>query len=174
MLGLAAGTPQAMHGAILQMFSTGCLQAPSSFLLGMLYERAHHRIIGNFGGLGAVGTGLLGHLHLHCLGSLGLPTMSGFRIRAFRADGGLPRLPDYHRPFGDRYRYWAQLICFGPVQRVLLGEVNEKYAEMADLNLHEVGVLVPLMVLTVAIGLATKYQQQKTTLPPLPARRMKR
>ncbi len=153
MLGLAAGTPQAMHGAILQMFSHGLLTGALFLLVGMLYERAHHRVIGNFGGLGAVAPVYSGIFIFICLGSLGLPTMSGFVSELFVLMGAFPvfqiitALSVIGIVLGAAYLLWT-------VQRVLLGEVNEKYAEMADLNLHEVGVLVPLMVLTVAIGLA--------------------
>ncbi len=152
MLGIAAGTPAALHGAILQMFSHGLLTGALFFLVGILYERAHHRVINNFGGLGAIVPIYSGIFIFIALGSLGLPGMSGFVSELFVLMGAFPV---YHVitgfavlgiVLGAAYLLWT-------VQRVLLGEPNERYLKMPDMTGHEIAVLVPLMVLTVAVGL---------------------
>src|SRR5207245_1644324 len=51
MLGMAAFTPQGINGAVLQMFNHGTVTAMLFLLVGVIYDRAHHREIAGFGGL---------------------------------------------------------------------------------------------------------------------------
>ncbi len=43
MLGMAAFTPQGINGAVLQMFNHGTVTAMLFLLVGVIYDRAHHR-----------------------------------------------------------------------------------------------------------------------------------
>ena len=52
-LGLAARNDSGITGAILQMFNHGVISAMLFLLVGVLYDRAHHREINGFGGLGS-------------------------------------------------------------------------------------------------------------------------
>src|SRR4029450_5041737 len=54
MLGMAALTPQGINGAVLQMFNHGTVTAMLFLLVGVIYDRAHHRNIDGFGGLASV------------------------------------------------------------------------------------------------------------------------
>ena len=51
MLGLAAFTAAGINGAVLQMFNHGTITAMLFILVGVIYDRAHHREINGFGGL---------------------------------------------------------------------------------------------------------------------------
>ena len=53
MLGMAAFTPQGINGAVLQMFNHGTITGMLFLLVGVIYDRAHHRDIDGFGGLAA-------------------------------------------------------------------------------------------------------------------------
>src|SRR5213596_2719029 len=55
MLGMAAFTPQGINGAVLQMFNHGTVTAMLFPLVGVIYDRAHHREIAGFGDLAVVG-----------------------------------------------------------------------------------------------------------------------
>ena len=52
LLGLAALTDQGIQGAALQMLNHGVSSAMMFLLVGVIYERAHHRDLDNFGGMG--------------------------------------------------------------------------------------------------------------------------
>ena len=54
MLGMAAFTPQGINGAVLQMFNHGTITAMLFLLVGVIYDRAHHRDINGFGGLASI------------------------------------------------------------------------------------------------------------------------
>src|SRR5215831_18145825 len=54
MLGMASFTPQGINGAVLQMFNHGTITAMLFLLVGVIYDRAHHRDINGFGGLASI------------------------------------------------------------------------------------------------------------------------
>ena len=54
MLGMAVFTPQGINGAVLQMFNHGTITAMLFLLVGVVYDRAHHRNIDGFGGLASI------------------------------------------------------------------------------------------------------------------------
>jgi len=54
MLGMATFTPQGINGAVLQMFNHGTITAMLFLIVGVIYDRAHHRDIDRFGGLAGV------------------------------------------------------------------------------------------------------------------------
>ena len=63
MLGMAAFTAAGINGAVLQMFNHGTVTAMLFLLVGVIYDRAHHRDIDGFGGLASlmpVYTGITG------------------------------------------------------------------------------------------------------------------
>ena len=107
MLGMAAFTAAGINGAVLQMFNHGTITAMLFILVGVIYDRAHHREINGFGGLAqqmpiyaAVtgvrvlrGHGTAGHVGLH-LGSAG----AARRMADASADDGVRRRDrDPHR-----------------------------------------------------------------------------
>ncbi len=51
MLGMATFTSQGINGAVLQMFNHGTITAMMFILVGVIYDRTHHREIDGFGGL---------------------------------------------------------------------------------------------------------------------------
>src|SRR5579875_3501258 len=51
MLGMASFTAAGINGAVLQMFNHGTITAMLFILVGVIYDRAHHREINGFGGL---------------------------------------------------------------------------------------------------------------------------
>jgi NADH-quinone oxidoreductase subunit M len=78
MLGMAAFTPQGINGAVLQMFNHGTITAMLFLLVGVIYDRAHHREIDGFGGLAAIMPLYTGVTALAFFASMGLPGLSGF------------------------------------------------------------------------------------------------
>src|SRR6185437_5753536 len=78
MLGLASFTAIGINGAVLQMFNHGTITAMLFILVGVVYDRAHHREINGFGGLAQqmpLYTGITGFAFF---AALGLPGLSAF------------------------------------------------------------------------------------------------
>jgi NADH-quinone oxidoreductase subunit M len=78
LLGLVALTPESVGGGIFQMFNHGTISAMMFLLVGVMYDRVHHRDLDRFGGL----LGMLPKYSVLAMigffASLGLPGMSGF------------------------------------------------------------------------------------------------
>ncbi|MGE5699579.1 MAG: complex I subunit 4 family protein [Deltaproteobacteria bacterium] len=152
LLGMAALTPAGMIGASFQMFSHGTITAMLFFLVGVVYDRAHHRQIDGFGGLGAVVPVYTFFVTVAFFASLGLPGFSGFVAEAmvfigsfdvFRtivivAASGIIIVAAFH--------LWA-------LQRVFLGPLNPKYAQLEEINAREIFCLTPLALIALFLGI---------------------
>jgi NADH-quinone oxidoreductase subunit M len=151
-LGLAAGNETGVTGAILQMFNHGVISAMLFLLVGVLYDRAHHREIDGFGGLGNRMPVYMGITTLAFMASLGLPGLSGFIGEAFSLLGAYERfqvltiLSTIGIVVGAAYFLWT-------LQRVFLGQLNPKYEDLPEINRREILTLVPLGILTIVLGI---------------------
>jgi NADH-quinone oxidoreductase subunit M len=78
LMGLATLNPIGVNGAVLQMFSHGVMTALMFAMVGALYDQAHTRDMGLFGGLSQKMPRFAAFFALAGLASLGLPGLSGF------------------------------------------------------------------------------------------------
>ncbi len=158
-LGMASFTTWGMTGAVLQMFNHGTSTAMLFLLVGVVYDRAHHRWIvkpdgsRGFGGIAAVVPVYTGVFAIALFASLGLPGLSGFISEALVFLGAFAR-PDFQMYtiiaslgilLGAGYLLWMFM-------RVFLGPLNEEYKDLADMTLREKLVLAPLCVLVILLG----------------------
>src|SRR5215469_3726508 len=146
MLGMASFTAAGINGAVLQMFNHGTFTAMLFILVGVIYDRAHHREINDFGGLAQqmpVYTGITGFAFF---AALGLPGLSAFisevlvLIGAWQPHPIMTILGAGTAILTAAYLLW----CF---QRIYLGPLNDKYQTFADLTFREGFTLVPLAVI---------------------------
>jgi NADH-quinone oxidoreductase subunit M len=142
----------ALDGAVLQMVSHGLVTGALFLLVGMIHDRTHTRETGELGGLlGAVP--VLGWLFvLGAFASLGLP--------------GLAHFPAEFQIFlGTLAVYPVAVIALAgiaitaglylrAIRLALLGKTPERWAGMKDLGAREVLSVVPLLLLTVIVGVA--------------------
>ena len=77
-VGLCTLTLIGVNGAVLQMFAHGVMTALFFALVGVVYDQAHTREIGIFGGLVRRMPWFVGFFAVAGLASLGLPGLSGF------------------------------------------------------------------------------------------------
>jgi NADH-quinone oxidoreductase subunit M len=151
----AATRAAAIDGAVLQMVSHGIVTGALFLLVGMLQNRAHTRDMDAFGGL-LQATPVLGWLFiLAAFASLGLP--------------GLAHFPAEFQMFLGTLDVWpvlAALVIVGiavtaglylrAIQTVFLGEESARWARMRDLSRVDLWAVVPLLLLTVIIGVAPR------------------
>jgi len=152
MLGMATLTPQGINGAVLQMFNHGTITAMLFLLVGVIYDRAHHRDIAGFGGLASVMPVYTGIMAIAFFAALGLPGLSAFiseilvLLGAWQYDKVLAIIAASAVVLTAAYMLWM-------LQRVWLGPVNEKYADMPDVTPRELVTLVPLAVIVLILGI---------------------
>ena len=159
MLGLAALTPEAVSGAVLQMVNHGISTGALFLLVGILYERTHTRDLSAYGGLAKVTPAIAATFLLVTLSSIGLPGTNGFvgeflvLIGTFssRVIGGAVPLAVVGATgviLGAVYMLWMY-------ERVFLGPPR-KAAEhgMPDLTLREWCTIAPLVLAILVIGFA--------------------
>jgi NADH-quinone oxidoreductase subunit M len=160
LLGMAALTQWGMEGAALQMFNHGTSAAVLFLVVGVIYDRAHHRDLNGFGGLAQVAPRYWALTTLGFFAALGLPGLAGFvseamtLIGAFQADDEtfqvLVLISVLGIVFTAAFLLWA-------MQRVYLGPLNPKYAKLTDINAREVFCQAPLLFLCVALGVMPWY-----------------
>ncbi len=154
MLGIASLTPEGLNGAVAVMFSHGVVTGMLFFLVGMVYERTHTRMIADVSGLSSKVPVAGGLLAFASFASLGLPGLSGFvgeflsLIGAWSSDiaPGWVVLAAVGVLLAAAYMLWL-------VQRVVLGTPTPAVEKISDLSVREVAVLVPLVALTLTVGL---------------------
>ncbi|NCO35202.1 MAG: oxidoreductase [Armatimonadetes bacterium CG2_30_59_28] len=141
----------ALNGATLQMVNHGLITGALFLLVGVLYERAHHRNIDGFGGLMVKVPVYAAILIYVSLASLGLPGLCGF-VGEFLALLGTFAI----------FKLAAGLSVIGIVvtaayflwmlQRVLLGPLNERYKDLMEINALEKWAVAPLLILIFILG----------------------
>jgi NADH-quinone oxidoreductase subunit M len=151
MLGMAAFTPQGINGAVLQMFNHGTITAMLFLLVGVIYDRAHHRDIDGFGGLAGIMPVYTGVTAVAFFAAMGLPGLSAFisevlvLLGAWQKHPGLTIVAASAIVLTAGYLLWT-------LQRVWLGTPNEKYVGLPEINAREIATLAPLAVIVVVLG----------------------
>jgi NADH-quinone oxidoreductase subunit M len=166
-LGAAMMTPAAVNGALFMMIAHGITSAAMFFVVGVVYERAHHREIGRFGGLATTMPVYTGLSTVAFFANLGLPGLCGFvgevlvllgAFDAAKSDSILMR----SGASWNSIVTLAVISCFGVIltagymlwtmQRVFLGPEKPEYRGFAEVDRREQVVLVPLTVMAILLG----------------------
>jgi len=151
MLGMATFTPQGVNGAVLQMFNHGTITGMLFLLVGVIYDRAHHRDIEGFGGLAAIMPIYTGVTALAFFASMGLPGLSGFISEVLVLLGAWQRYQILTILGASGVVLTAGYLLW-TIQRVYLGPVNEKYQALPEINGRELFTLIPLGVIVIILG----------------------
>ena len=153
-LGLAAMNIQGLQGSVYQMLNHGVSTGGLFLIVGMLSERRHTRLIAEFGGLKHVAPKLVAAFFVVTLSSIGLPGLNGFvgefliLFGAFRWDPRFAAVAATGVILSAVYMLWMfQRVNYGPV-------TNPKNEGMKDLSLREKWVIVPIVAMTVFMGVA--------------------
>ncbi|MBI2955135.1 MAG: NADH-quinone oxidoreductase subunit M [Chloroflexi bacterium] len=158
LLGIAALTPTSMNGAVLQMFTHGTITGMLFLLVGVVYDKAHTRLISEFGGL-AKRMPLYAALFVTAgLASLGLPGLSGF-VAEFTVFVGSYLNPNMQLftiiaaagiVITAGYITWMlQRVFFGPLR---FGDAIKESEHIQDVRGLEVVPLVTLLAIIIAVG----------------------
>src|SRR5262249_57478609 len=93
LLGIASMTESGMAGAVLNLFTHGIISPMLFLIVGVIYDRAHHRDIEGFGGIAKVVPEYTGLMGLAFFASLGLPGLAGFISECLLLNASSANLP---------------------------------------------------------------------------------
>ena len=172
LLGMAAvisespeGAQAGLNGALMQMFNHGTITAMLFLLVGMIYERAHHRWIifpqdykqpelaGQiaFGGIGAKVPVYTAFVAMAFFAGLGLPAMSGFISEAMCFIGGFSVFRTL-TIIGTLGILLNAIYFLRAYQRIFLGPLNEAYKDLTDITGRELITIIPLAIIVLWFG----------------------
>jgi NADH-quinone oxidoreductase subunit M len=155
-IGIFALTIQGLQGAMIVMLSHGFSTGAMFFLLGMLYERRHTRLIAEFGGLAAVAPLFATIFVITALASIGLPGTSGF-VGEFLALLGTFQTHPWTAMVATTGVIFAAYYMLPMVQRIWFNEIDrEENRRLPDLSRREVAVLLPLVAGMIFMGVYPK------------------
>ncbi len=152
MLGAASFTAAGINGAVLQMFNHGTITAMLFILVGVIYDRAHHRDIAGFGGLAQQMPVYAGMTGFAFFAGMGLPGMSAFISEVLVLIGAWQTHPIL-TIFAAATAILTAGYLLWTYQRIYLGPFNEKYKAFPDLSFREAFTLVPLAIIVLILGL---------------------
>ncbi len=144
-----------MNGAMFQMIAHGITSAGMFFLVGVIYDRAHHRRLDNFRGLYEPMPLYGGISAVIFFAAMGLPGMCGF-VGEFMV---VLSTWNYNKLFAVLAALTVVITAayiLWTLQRVFMGE-NPQYRNYSDINVREIVCVTPLVVLSVALGILPGY-----------------
>jgi len=147
-----------MNGAMYQMIAHGISSAGMFFLVGVIYDRAHHRNLDNFRGLYEPMPLYGGISAIIFFAALGLPGLCGF-VGEFMVvlatwNFSIPGMPNIGKVFAVLAALTVVITAayiLWTLQRVYLG-VNPAYKDYKDITIRELICIIPLVILAVALG----------------------
>jgi NADH-quinone oxidoreductase subunit M len=144
---------QGIEGALFQMLSHGIVSAALFLCVGVIYDRMHTREIARYGGLGDRMPAYAFVFLLFTMASMGLPGTAGFvgefmvLVGALKVNFWVALLGSTGMILGAAYMLWLyRRIIFGTITR-------DDLRGILDLSAREVGIFVPLVVLTLWMGI---------------------
>ena len=156
-LGLFSFTELGMQGALYQMLNHGVSTGALFLFVGFIYERRHTRAISEFGGLAKPMPWFSTLFVIASLSSIGLPFLNGFVGEFLILIGTWTSRAVTHSwlvtMFAATGVIWAAVYMLWMLQRVLFGKItNEENARLLDLNKRELGLIFPLLLLMLFMG----------------------
>ena len=152
-LGIFALNIQGIQGAIYQMLSHGIVSAALFLCVGVVYDRMHTRLIDRYGGLVERMPIYAFTFMLFMLASVGLPGTGGFigeflvLVGLFKVNTTVAVLASLGVVLGAAYMLWLyRRVVFGSLTR-------EDLKLITDMNIREVAIFAPLILLTLWMGI---------------------
>jgi NADH-quinone oxidoreductase subunit M len=162
MLGIFALTTESMQGALMVNINHGVSTGALFLLVGMIYERRHTRMIADYGGIAKVVPLFATVLTIVSLSSIGVPGTNGFigeflvLVGSYKTQPIATVISATSVIFAAAYLLWA-------LQRIIYNKLDKpENTGIKDLNWREIGLLVPLLVGILWLGVYPKPLLDKT------------
>ncbi len=150
-LGVFSVTTEGLDGSLLVVFNHGINTGALFLLVGMIYERMHTRDISKLNGMQRTAPILAAFFTISMFASIGLPGLNGFPGEFLSLLGAFASA-----------RWWAVAAVTGIIfaaiyllwayQRIFHGPTDEASANMRDLTVREIGVMIPMVAIMIFLG----------------------
>jgi NADH-quinone oxidoreductase subunit M len=155
-LGIFALTVESVQGALMVMIGHGLSTGALFFLVGMIYDRKHSRRIADYGGIARVVPMFATVLTVVALSSIGLPGTNGFVAEFLVLVGSFKTYP-VMTLLATTGVILAAAYLLRAVQRLIYNPMDKPAnASLTDLNWRELGLLVPILIGIVWLGVYPK------------------
>jgi len=152
MLGIFALTVQSVQGALMVMINHGISTGALFFMVGMIYERRHTRLIEAYGGIARVVPMFAALLTIVTLSSIGVPGTNGF-VGEFLVLLGAYRTHPYAALISTTAVIISAAYLLWAIQRILFNSLDKPENEhIPDLNGRELALMVPIVAAIIWLG----------------------
>ena len=160
MLGIFSLNIQGISGGILQGINHGLSTGALFFIVGILYEQRHTRLLSAFGGIWRVLPVFTALSLVVILSSMGLPGLNGFigeftiLLGSMGAEEALGTNAWIYTAFATSGVILAAVYLLWMFQRVFMGPLDkEENRNLRDINTRELAILVAFLIFIVWIGI---------------------
>jgi NADH-quinone oxidoreductase subunit M len=152
MLAVFAMNFEGIQGALYQMLNHGLSTGALFLCVGILYERAHTRLIKDFGGVSKQMPIFAAFFLICLLSSVGLPGLNGF-VGEIMCLFGIFKANQVWAILGVTTVIIAAAYLLWMYQRVMHGPItNNRVKSFPDLNKREILYLVPIVIMMFWMG----------------------
>jgi NADH-quinone oxidoreductase subunit M len=152
---LASLTVIGLDGATFTMVSHPLTTGALFLVIGMLYERRHTRLVADFSGIWRPAPVLTALFVAAMFAGIGLPGFSGF-IGEFLSLAGTFISHEPYAIVATLGVILAAVYMLWAFQRAFMGKPRGENAKIKDVNLRELVVVVPLLGLSLFLGIYPK------------------
>lgn len=164
-LGIAVMTPAGWNGAYFQMIGHGVSSAMMFFLVGVIYERSHHRDLDRLGGLWTQFPAFGGWSMVGFFAAMGLPGLCGFvgEVLVLLGTFGAASPGAIGADQVGLVYLFGSLAAAGVIltagyilwmfQRVYMGRPRADYRDYAPIEPREYGIMAVLGIAAIVLGI---------------------
>ncbi|EDZ63039.1 NADH dehydrogenase, subunit M [Sulfurimonas gotlandica GD1] len=155
-LGTFALNVEGITGSIFLMIAHGVVSGALFLLVGVIYDRRHTKMMSEFGGLASVMPRFATIFGIMMMASVGLPLTINF-VGEFLSLLGFYQQSHILTLLAGLAIIVGAIYMLAAYKKMFFGEVtNEKNRNLPDVNKRELIALVPLVIITVWLGIYPK------------------
>jgi NADH-quinone oxidoreductase subunit M len=155
-LGTFALNVEGITGSVFLMIGHGIVSGALFFLVGVIYDRRHTKMMSEFGGLASVMPRYATIFGIMMMASVGLPLLINF-VGEFLSLLGFYNQSHIVTLLAGTAIIVGAIYMLSSFKKAFFGEVtNEKNRNLKDLNSKELFALIPLTIIAVWLGIYPK------------------
>jgi NADH-quinone oxidoreductase subunit M len=155
-LGTFALNVEGITGSIFLMISHGVVSGALFFLVGVIYDRRHTKLMNQFGGLASNMPRFALIFGIMMMGSVGLPLTIGF-VGEFLSLMGFYNVSHLLTIFAGTAIILGAIYMLTAYKKTFFGVITvEENRTLKDLNIREYIILIPLTLLVIFLGVYPK------------------